>query len=161
VNDLSSSLQSEERRQFAHECHIRDLYSTRIREFRPDELLLETEHTFVNSPVRADMRTVDRSDVLRIWEFKIRGGYDGLGQVLTYLALERLQVNFAKPVKAVFAAFSFMPEVLTAVEVLNLGVECVVIPNKLSLAGGVPLVSNPDRPPLVIPNIPIPPSPRM
>jgi hypothetical protein len=128
---------------YARECLIRDLYSKRLREFRPAEKLLKTEYTFTGSRVRADMRTIDRADLLRIWEFKIFASYEGLGQVLTYLALARMAAEFARPVKGVLAAFDFQPEVIAAVEVLNLGIELVVIPPKLRLAGGVPVIHTP------------------
>src|SRR5262245_32901157 len=95
---------------FAHECRIRDLYAARLTEFRPQERLLRTENGFAESRVRADMRTVDCGNVLRIWEFKIAASYDGLGQILTYLALERRATNFVRPVEGVLAAFSIQPE---------------------------------------------------
>lgn len=135
---------------YARECLIRDLYADRIAEFRPSERLLKTEYMFPGSAVRADMRTVDTNGLLRVWEFKIFASYEGLGQALTYLALARKAENFAKPVKAVLAAFEFKSEVVTAVEVLNLGIELVVIPSKLRLAGGVPLLDAPKP----VPNIP-------
>lgn len=124
---------------YAGECKIRDLYSRRLTEFRPAERLLGTESMFEGSSVRADMRTVDEHNVLRIWEFKIFAGYEGLGQALTYLALARKAVNFDRPVKGVLAAFDFQSEIVSAVEVLNLGIELVAIPPKLRHAGGVPL----------------------
>lgn len=140
---------------FAHECRIRDLYADRLREFRPTEKLLKTEYRFDGSFVRADMRTVDTADAIRVWEFKLVGSYEGLGQILTYIALARLAEDFSRQVKGVFAAFGFQPEVRMAVEVLNLGVELVTIPAKLRLAGGVPAKEAPLSPPPVIPFLPI------
>jgi hypothetical protein len=128
---------------FAHECRIRDLYAARLAEFRPQERLLKTENTFAGSRLRADMRTVDSRNVLRIWEFKIVASYEGLGQVLTYLALERLATNFQREVQGVLAAFSIQTEVRAAVDVLNLGIELVELPAKLRLAGGIPVVAAP------------------
>jgi hypothetical protein len=84
------------------------------------------------------MRTVDQSNRIRIWEFKIKAGFDGLGQVLTYMALARLELNFARPVLGVLAAFEIPGELLTAIEVLNLGIETVLLPEQLRLAGAAP-----------------------
>jgi hypothetical protein len=126
---------------FAHECRVRDLYAARLVEFRPLEKLLKTENTFAGSRVRADMRTVDSGNVLRIWEFKIAASYQGLGQVLAYLAMERLETNFRRVVRGVLAAFSFQSEVRAAVDVLNLGIELVELPVKLRLAGGIPVIA--------------------
>jgi hypothetical protein len=127
---------------FAHECRVRDLYAARLKEFRPQERLLKTENGFAGSRVRADMRTVDIRNELRIWEFKILASYEGLGQILTYLALERLATGFRRNVQGVLAAFSIQPEIRTAVDVLNLGIELVELPAKLSLAGGIPAITN-------------------
>jgi hypothetical protein len=88
------------------------------------------------------MRTVDSGNVLRIWEFKIAASYDGLGQILSYLALERLATAFGRRVEGVLAAFSIQPEIRTAIGVLNLGIELVELPAKLRLAGGVPAITN-------------------
>jgi len=122
----------------AHECAIRNEYAQRLAHFRPDEKLLKTEWKFASARARADMRTIDRYDVLRIWEFKIVADYSGLGQALTYLALTRLEKKFEAPVKGVLAAFVISPEIRTANEVLNLGLELVEIPAQLRRAGGIP-----------------------
>src|SRR3984885_11181270 len=122
---------------FARECRIRDLYAARLGEFRPHEKLLKTENTIAGSRVRADMRTVDSRNRLLVWEFKLIASYDGLGQILTYLALERVAANFRRDVRGVLAAFSIQPEIRTAVDVLNLGIELVELPAKLRLAGGI------------------------
>ncbi|WP_410819110.1 hypothetical protein [Micromonospora sp. 050-3] len=135
---------------YAHECRIRDLYATRLDEFRPDERLLKTEHSYEDSKVRGDMRTIDRHDVIRIWEFKISAGYEGLGQILTYLALARRDLAFGRRVRGVLAAFDVQPEVDLAIEVLNLGIEVVRLPDKMRLAGGIPRI----REPLAVPQIP-------
>ncbi|MGV0157132.1 hypothetical protein ACSW29_27715 [Rhodococcus sp. GB-02] len=142
----------------AHECAIRNEYAKRLADFRPHEKLLKTEWTFANARARADMRTIDRSDVLRIWEFKIVADYSGLGQALTYLALTRLEKKFEVPVKGVLAAFIIRPEIRTANEVLNLGLELVEIPVHLRLAGGIPMSTEraPDLPD--IPTVLIPPT---
>jgi RecB family endonuclease NucS len=143
---------------FAHECRIRDVYASRLSEFRPREKLLKTEYTFAGSRIRADMRSVDSINTLRIWEFKLFAGYEGLGQILTYLALERRATNFQREVRGVLAAFSIQPEIRTAVDVLNLGIELVDIPAKLRLAGGIPatepLAPLPDIPHFAEPTLP-------
>ncbi|MFF2395891.1 hypothetical protein [Nocardia sp. NPDC058114] len=123
----------------AHECAIRNEYAKRLADFRPDEKLLKTEWAFANARARADMRTIDRSDMLRIWEFKIVADYSGLGQALTYLALTRLEKDFKVPVKGVLAAFVIPDEIRTANEVLNLGLEFVEIPSQLRRAGDIPI----------------------
>ncbi|MGW4129851.1 hypothetical protein [Amycolatopsis japonica] len=117
------------------------MYAARLAEFRPQERLLKTEVGFTGSRVRADMQTVDRWNVLRIWEFKIEASYGGLGQILAYLALERQASSFQRDVRGVLAAFSIQPEIRTAVDVLNLGIELVVLPLKLRLAGGIPTMT--------------------
>jgi hypothetical protein len=124
--------------EFAPERLVRDLYAARLGEFRRGERLVKTEHTLPPSLLRGDMRTVDEAERIRIWEFKIRAGYDGLGQILTYVALARQEMNFARPVLGVLAAFEFLPELAQAIEVLNLGIETVVLPEKLRHAGLTP-----------------------
>ena len=66
----------------------------------------------------------------------------GLGQIQTYLALERLATNFERDVQAVLAAFSIQPEIRTAIDVLNLGIELVELPAQLRRAGGIPAFTN-------------------
>lgn len=135
---------------YAAERAVRDAYASRLREFRPTERLWKTEHTYPPSLLRGDMRTVDERNRIRIWEFKIRAGFDGLGQILTYVALARLELNFARPVLGVLAAFEAPAELLTTIEVLNLGIEVVVLPEQLRHAGRVP--AGPSTP---IPDIPL------
>ncbi|MGQ4620028.1 hypothetical protein [Nocardia sp. R7R-8] len=142
----------------ARECAIRDAYAQRLSEFRPDERLLNTEHTFRGNKIRADMRTVDRSDIVRVWEFKIVADYRGLGQALAYWAQERADSQLQRPVKGVLAAFDFQSEIVNAVENLNLGLELVTIPPKLRAAGFVPQsVPLPSTPALLIPHHPLAP----
>jgi len=123
---------------YAAERAVRDAYAGRLSEFRPDERLWKAEHTYPPSMLRGDMRTVDQLNRVRIWEFKIKAGFDGLGQILTYVALARLETHFSRPVLGVLAAFEFPGELLTAIEVLNLGIEAVRLPEQLRLAGTVP-----------------------
>ena len=136
---------------FEHECRIRNEYSERLSEFRPDEKLLKTEQKFEDSNVRADMWTVDRYQVRRVWEFKIEVRYEALGQILVYLALARKQHGFDSTIRGVLAGFSIQPEVAQAIEILNLGIELVEIPPKLSQAGGIPFPAAP----AVAPSIPL------
>ncbi|MFG2343995.1 hypothetical protein [Streptomyces phaeochromogenes] len=123
--------------EFAHECAIRDVYALRLPEFRPQEHLIRTEPTVNGSNLRADMKTVDVEDTLRIWEFKIHADYRSVGQVLTYLAMERLGSPERK-VRAVLAAFDLSAEIVQANEILNLGIEMITLPPILKRAGEVP-----------------------
>lgn len=139
---------------FAHECKIRDAYALRLREFRPQEWLLATENKLAGSRVRADMRTVDSANRLRVWEFKVDVSYDGLGQIQAYVALERRaqlarRTQPGQEVRGVLAGFTIQPEIRIAVEMLNLGIELVELPGVLRLAGGVPAM-----PPTRVPDIP-------
>ena len=135
----------------AHECRIRDAYAARLADFRPGERLLATEHSYVGSRIRGDMRTIDPENVVRVWEFEVVCGYTGLGQVLTYLATARRSTDFSQPTRGVLAAFEFQPEVLTAIDVLNLGIEVVHLPETLRRAGEV----LPAPAPVVAPAIPV------
>jgi hypothetical protein len=137
--------------EFARETQIRDLYARRLQDFRPHERLIKTETSFADTRVRADMRTVDKDNLLRIWEFEIHASYEGLGQALTYLALARKELDFAQRVCGVLAAFTIQQEILTAIEVLNLGIEPVIVPKHLAQAGGIPL----DATPVTLPDIPL------
>ena len=132
----------------AHECRIRDEYAKSLETIRPLEKLVSTATRFKYAPLVADMLTTDKSNTLRIWEFKQVATYDSLGQVLVYLAYKRLdsllsnvdsaRVGKFKDIRAVLAAFEFKPEVEVANTVLNLGVELVTIPRKFAGAGYVP-----------------------
>ncbi|SER47463.1 hypothetical protein [Streptomyces qinglanensis] len=122
---------------FAHECAIRDSYARRLVDFRPQERLVRTELMFPEVGLRADMKTVDTNNVLRVWEFKIQADYNGLGQVLTYLAMER-KCSPGRQVRAVLAAFEFADSIIEANEILNLGIEMITLPSMLRRAGTVP-----------------------
>ncbi|WP_024875938.1 hypothetical protein [Saccharomonospora piscinae] len=139
------------RPQFATEREVRDAYAARLSEFRPAESLWKTEHTYHPSLLRGDMRTVDELNRIRIWEFKIKAGFDGLGQVLTYIALARQELNFARPVLGVLAAFEIPDEICRTIEVLNLGIETVILPEALRLAGAAPQ----QHLPMPVPVIPV------
>lgn len=134
---------------FAHECAIRDTYARRLADFRPQERLIRTELTFQEAGLRADMKTIDTCNVLRIWEFKIQADYNGLGQVLTYLAMERKN-SPGRQVRAVLAAFEFADSIIETNEILNLGIEMIPLPPMLRRAGSVPSqVVNADNIPFI------------
>ncbi len=131
--------------EFERETRIRDLFATRLREFRPSELLIDVESPFKDSRRRADLRTVDPGNVVRMYEVELVAGYTGLGQVLVYTAMAREELGFDRDVRGVLAAFRFEPEVLRAIRVLNLGVEVLVLPPHLARAGGVVLTGERSR----------------
>lgn len=144
---------------YAAERDIRDAYASRLREFRPAERLWKTEHTYRPSLLRGDLRTVDELNRVRIWEFKIKARFDALGQVLTYVALARHELHFSRPVLGVLAAFEVPTKLRQTIEILNLGIEVVILPEQLRLAGRVPLTAHRTT----IPHIPLVPpiSPRV
>jgi len=138
---------------FAHECKIRDFYSSQLANYRPNELVVQREATFEGFLLRADLRTVDTKNVLREWEFKIRADYSSLGQILTYSALIRQQTNFTRDVQGVIAAFDIPEHLVKAIRINNLNIELVVLPQWMARAGGVPL--SPTAPnPVTVPHIP-------
>lgn len=124
---------------FAHECQIRDYYAKNFAEFRLDEQIIEREHKCGATAIRADLYSVDCQDIFREWEFKIHADYKALGQILTYVAMARKQSKFKKTIKGVIAAFNFQPEVIEAIEIMNLGIEIVQLPDWISGAGKIPL----------------------
>ena len=112
---------------------------------------MKKEVTYRESAIRADMRTVDCNGMLREWEFKIHADYQALGQILIYVAHARQEMAF-RPVQGVIAAFSFLPELRRAVDLMNLSIELLTLPAWMRAAGCVPPDSEPVR--LVsIPNI--------
>lgn len=123
---------------YARERMIRDHFAACLREERPGEVLLETESSPKGLAIRADMKTVDNKNIVRIWEFKIRASYEGLGQVLTYLAMARRDDFFQRHICGVLAAFEFQPEIVETIQILNLGIEVFHIPAKYRLAGDNP-----------------------
>lgn len=138
---------------FAHECKIRDYYCSRLKEFRRDELAIKREATFEGWALRADLRTVDHNNVLREWEFKIRADYSSLGQILTYTALMREQLNFERDVQGVIAAFQIPDYLLKAIRINNLSIELVTLPEWMAKAGEVPLTTQ-ELSPIEVPHIP-------
>jgi hypothetical protein len=138
---------------FAHECKIRDFYTGQFNEARPHEIIVKREATFDNWPLRADLRTVDRYQVLREWEFKICADYSSLGQILTYTALMREQTNFEQVVRGVIAAFEIPPYLAKAILINNLSVELVTLPKWMAQAGNIPLI-NQELPIVDVPFIP-------
>ena len=138
---------------FASECKIRDFYSEQMPKLRPSELVVKREATFHNWPLRADLRTVDQSNVLREWEFKLRADYSSLGQVLTYTALIREQLNFERDVQGVIAAFEIPEHLVKAIRINNLNIELVVLPPWMAQAGNIPILAA-NASPVEVPRIP-------
>ena len=126
-------------KEYDHECRIRDYFAKSLTEFRPNERLIATESVYQGTCTRVDMRTIDKFNVIREWEFKIHASYSALGQVQTYLAMARLRDNFRNRITGVIAAFEFHPELVKVIEVLNLGIELVRIPQWMARAGRIPL----------------------
>jgi hypothetical protein len=137
---------------YEREGRIRDYYAEELGQHRPGELLIATENGYAGTAVRADMRTIDRGNVIRLWEFKIRASYEALGQILVYIAMARRAEGFDRQVRGVIAAFEFQPEIANAIEIMNLSIELVTLPRVLALAGGIP--AGPAT--AAIPNIPVP-----
>ena len=126
-------------KEYEHECRIRDCFAKNLFDLRPNERLIATESVYEGTGTRVDMRTVDKFNVLREWEFKIEAGYTALGQIITYLAMARIRDNFRNRIAGVIAAFDFHPELARVIEVMNLGIELVTIPQWMARAGRVPL----------------------
>jgi len=138
---------------FAHECKIRDFYVAQLAEQRPNELVVQREATFDGWTLRADLRTVDQSNMLREWEFKIRADYSSLGQILTYTALIREQMSFTRNVQGVIAAFEIPEHLVKAIRINNLNVELVTIPLWMAQAGNIPFTAQ-ESPSIGVPHIP-------
>lgn len=132
------------KQRFAHESRIRNLYAQRLELERPLERFVKKEVRYRDSAIRADMRTVDSHGLLREWEFKIRADYRALGQILIYVAHARQELGL-RPVQGVIAAFSFLPELRRAVDVMNLNIELLTLPIWMRAAGGVPADGKPTR----------------
>lgn len=132
----------EQLEEFAHECRIRDLYARHFSELRLNECVIKTEHRCGKTKTRADLLTVDKDNVLREWEFKIKASYKALGQILTYTAITREEKSFERTVRGVIAAFEFQPEIKRTIEVLNLGIELVKIPDWMAKAGEIPITNS-------------------
>lgn len=125
---------------YARECAVRDTYADDLASYRPREIEVSREALpGLRDVKRADLLTVDQYDVLRIWEFKLRATPGAIGQVLTYLALCRRHYRLQRIIRPVLAAIEFDPDVLYAIEALNLGIETVVLPATVVNAGKVPV----------------------
>lgn len=124
---------------FARECLIRDAYADELAFYRPTEWEVSREALpGLTDFKRADLMTVEKpSDVLRVWEFKLRVTPAAIGQVLTYLALCRRHYNFVRTIRPVLAAIEFDPDVEYTIEALNLGIEIVKLPPAVFNAGRV------------------------
>jgi hypothetical protein len=96
---------------------VRDYYASELAQHRPGELLVARENSYDGTTVRADMRTIDRSNITRLWEFKISASYEALGQILVYVAMARRAEEIAGSdslIRGVIAAFDFQPVLLHA-----------------------------------------------
>lgn len=128
------------------ECRVRDYYASELAQHRPGELLIATENSYEGTAVRADMRTIDRRNITRLWEFKIHASYQALGQILVYLAMARRAEEATGSdclIRGVIAAFNFQPEIVYTVERLNLSIELVTLPPVLAHAGSIPTLAEP------------------
>jgi hypothetical protein len=130
-------LEAEAQRLYAHECRIRNAFARDFKAQRPTERVLSRETRYIATALRADLRSVEKSGLLREWEFKIQADHYVLGQILTYVAHARQEMRF-RPVRGVIAAFSFSDDLRMAIEVMNLNIELVTVPLWMSSAGSVP-----------------------
>ncbi|MDQ3933702.1 MAG: hypothetical protein M3340_03630 [Actinomycetota bacterium] len=118
---------------------MRNAYADELQRYRPLELEVSRERLPGTADCkRADLFTVDRQGLLRVWEFKVRATGASLGQLLLYLALCRRHYNGKRVVRPVLAAAEFDPDVTFAIEALNLGIEVVVLPPAVLNAGRIP-----------------------
>jgi RecB family endonuclease NucS len=125
---------------------MRDAYADELDRYRPHEVEVSRERLpGATDQKRADLFTVDRHGLLRIWEFKVRATAASVGQLLVYLALCRRHYAGKRVVRPVLAAAEFDPDVTFAIEALNLGVEVVVLPPAVLNAGRIPF-SRPSEP---------------
>ncbi|MDM1328907.1 hypothetical protein [Acinetobacter indicus] len=118
---------------YEHECAIRNYYAKNLEFFRENKKLIGKELRYSSTYLRSDMRTIDTSNYLREWEFKIFADYKALGQILQYLALSRSETDL--PVRGVIAAFDFSKELIFTNERLNLNLELVHLPEWIRNAG--------------------------
>ena len=124
---------------YARERAIRDSYAADLQRYRPEELEVNREALpGLQKQKRADLLTVDRQRLLRVWEFKVRATPTALGQLLVYLALCRRHYGDQRIIRPVLAAAEFDPDVTVAIEALNLGVEVIELPPTVLNAGKVP-----------------------
>ena len=130
-------MQKDAKKLFAHECRIRNAFASDFSKQRPMERVMSKETRYKTTGLRADLRSIDQSGFIREWEFKIDADHYVLGQILTYVAHARKELNF-RPVRGVIAAFTFSEELQMAIEVMNLNIELVFIPLWLRDAGKNP-----------------------
>lgn len=142
--------QKEAKRLFAHECRIRNAFAADFSMQRPLERVMSKETRYKVTALRADLRSIDQRGLIREWEFKIDADHYVLGQILTYVAHARKELNF-RPVRGVIAAFTFSADLQMAIEVMNLNIELVFIPLWLRNAGKNPALG---AKPVSIPSIP-------
>ena len=123
---------------YARELAMRNAYADELSTYRSQEYEVSREGLPGGTRRRADLHTVDRNEVLRVWEFKIRATPDALGQLQMYLWLCRLHYGLSRVVRPVLAAAEFDPELPAVIEGLNLGIEVVRLPPAVLNAGDVP-----------------------
>jgi hypothetical protein len=145
-------LKSAEKTLYAHECRIRNAYASDLKLQRPHEKVLSRETRYTSTAMRADLRTVDSSGLIREWEFKINADHHALGQVLTYMAHARIELKF-RPVRGVIASFVFTDELLRTVEVMNLNIELVTLASWMACGGNIPVLPTSSTPLAVIPSL--------
>jgi hypothetical protein len=126
------------REDFAYECHIRDFYAANLKRYKQGHLVSQREVTYKTSRIRADLRTVDEHDVIYEWEFKIQADYSSIGQIMAYTARAKVEFNFKRTVRSIIAAFDFPDDIRMAIEVNNLGIEMIRLPESIRNAGHVP-----------------------
>lgn len=130
---------------YARERAMRDAYADELELYRPREIEVSRESLpGSRASKRADLFTVDAVRILRVWEFKVRATAAAVGQLLVYLALCRRHYGSDRVVRPVLAGAEFDPDLLYAVEALNLGIEIVRLPVAVLNAGKVPF-SRPDH----------------
>jgi len=132
-----------------NEARVRSFYMEHLNSLHPEQRCVGIEVGYRNSSVRADARTVNKLNLRREWEFKIGADYSALGQILTYMATAKHDMNFKREIRGVIAAFSFRTDLVHTIEVLNPNVELVTIPNWVRYAGRVPMNLEASRPPSI------------
>jgi RecB family endonuclease NucS len=134
---------------YARETAMRDCYAKELATYRPNEHEVSREALPGSASKRADLFTIDKSNIFRVWEFKIRADSNAIGQLLVYLALCRRHYP-TDTIRPVLAAAEFHDDVRYAIEALNLNIEVVDLPPSVLGAGKVPF-HRPDPAAKVIP----------
>jgi len=126
---------------FERECAIRDAYAKNLNDiWGGEEKLIGTEIVHLSEGVRADMRTVNKREVITEWEFKLVADYSAIGQILVYMALLKEFYGFKRSVRGIIAAITIPEKIRLAVKINALEVDLVEIPTWLYNAGKPTLV---------------------